>query len=83
MAASSTNITLRHSHTFGDAPRFGTPRLFTSATTYNRPATAYIALRQILGKHNFTSAMQQIQRDYRGSSITKKPSSRPASRLHA
>jgi aminopeptidase N len=55
------------------APSDPTPaRLFTSATTYNRPATAYIALRQILGKDNFTAALQQIQRDYRHSSITEK-----------
>jgi Peptidase family M1 domain len=54
------------------APSDPTPaRLFTSATTYNRPATAYIALRQILGKDNFTAAMKQIQRDYRFSSITE------------
>ena len=54
------------------APSDPTPaRLFTSATTYNRPATAYIALRQILGKDNFTAALQQIQRDYRHSSITE------------
>jgi hypothetical protein len=54
------------------APSDPTPaRLFTSATTYNRPATAYIALRQILGKDNFTAAMQQIQHDYRHSSITE------------
>jgi hypothetical protein len=45
--------------------------LFTTATTYTRPGTAYLALRQILGKANFTSAMQQIQRDYGGSSITE------------
>jgi Peptidase family M1 domain len=54
------------------APSDPTPaRLFTSATTYNRPATAYIALRQILGKDNFTAAMQQFQHDYRHSSITE------------
>ena len=54
------------------APSDPTPaRLFNSATTYNRPATAYIALRQILGKDNFTAALQQIQRDYRHSSITE------------
>jgi Peptidase family M1 domain len=54
------------------APSDPTPaRLFTSATTYNRPATAYIALRQILGKDNLTAAMKQIQRDYRFSSITE------------
>jgi hypothetical protein len=45
--------------------------LFSTSTTYTRPATAYLALRQILGKANFTSAMQQIQRDYGGSSITE------------
>jgi hypothetical protein len=54
------------------APSDPTPaRLFTTATTYNRPATAYMALRQILGKANFTHAMQQIQRDYGGASITE------------
>jgi Peptidase family M1 domain len=54
------------------APSDPTPaRLFASATTYNRPATAYIALRQILGKDNFTAALQRIQRDYRHSSITE------------
>ena len=54
------------------APSDPTPaRLFTSATTYNRPGTAYIALRQILGKDSFTRAMKQILRDYRFSSITE------------
>ena len=54
------------------APSDPTPaRLFTSATTYNRPATAYIALRQILGQDNFTAALQQMQRDFRHSSITE------------
>jgi hypothetical protein len=46
--------------------------LFSGRFTYTRPGTAYIALRQILGKANFTAAMQQIQRDYRFSSITEK-----------
>jgi hypothetical protein len=45
--------------------------LFTTATTYTRPGTAYLALRQILGASRFTSAMQQIQRDYGGASITE------------
>jgi aminopeptidase N len=55
------------------APSDPTPAtLFSGAFTYTRPGTAYIALRQILGKANFTSAMQQIQHDYRFSSITEK-----------
>jgi hypothetical protein len=46
--------------------------LFSTATTYNRPATAYIALRLILGKDNFVSALKQIQRDFAGSSIEER-----------
>ena len=51
--------------------------------TYNRPATAYIALRQILGKDNFTAALQQIQRDYRHSRSPRRnsrPSTTPSCR---
>jgi hypothetical protein len=55
------------------APSDPTPAtLFSSRFTYTRPGTAYIALRQILGKANFTRALQQIQRNYRFSSITEK-----------
>ncbi len=54
------------------APSDPTPaRLFSGSTTYTRPGTAYVALRQILGKANFTSAMQQIQHDFGGASITE------------
>jgi hypothetical protein len=45
--------------------------LFSGSFTYTRPGTAYLALRQILGKDNFTATMQQIQRDYRFSAITE------------
>ncbi|MBK9711261.1 MAG: Ig-like domain repeat protein [Kouleothrix sp.] len=45
--------------------------LFTTANTYTRPGTAYLALRQILGKANFGSAMRQIQTQYGGGSITE------------
>ena len=45
--------------------------LFDSSSTYDRPAAAYIALRQILGHANFTKALQQIQRTYGGASITE------------
>ena len=55
------------------APSDPTPAtLFSGRFTYTRPGTAYIALRQILGKANFTRALQQIQRDYHFSSITEK-----------
>jgi Peptidase family M1 domain len=55
------------------APSDPTPAtLFSGRFTYTRPGTAYIALRQILGKDNFTAALQQTQRDYRHSSITEK-----------
>ena len=54
------------------APSDPTPaRLFSGNFTYTRPGTAYIALRQILGKANFTNAMKQIQRTYGGGSITE------------
>jgi hypothetical protein len=39
--------------------------------TYTRSGRAYIALRQILGKDNFTSAGKDIQTTYGGSSITQ------------
>ncbi len=54
------------------APSDPTPaRLFSGSFTYTRPGTAYIALRQILGKDNFTNAMKQIQWVYGGGSITE------------
>jgi len=46
--------------------------LFSGSSTYTRPGTAYLALRQILGADNFTRALQRIQRDYGGRSITEK-----------
>jgi hypothetical protein len=54
------------------APSNPTPaRLFSNSTTYTRPGTAYLALREILGASRFNRAMQRIQRDYGGSSITE------------
>ncbi len=67
------NTNYANNHLWTAAPSDPTPAtLFSGRFTYTRPGTAYIALRQILGKANFTSAMQQIQRDYRFSSITEK-----------
>lgn len=45
--------------------------LFDGASTYDRPAAAYDALHQILGEPGFAQALQQIQRQYGGSSITE------------
>jgi hypothetical protein len=45
--------------------------LFSGSSTYDRPGIAYIALRQILGHANFTRALEQIQRQYGGGSITE------------
>jgi hypothetical protein len=45
--------------------------LFSGSATYDRPGAAYIALRQILGHANFDRALQQIQRTYRGTSISE------------
>jgi hypothetical protein len=54
------------------APSDPTPAtLFSGSTTYTRPGTAYVALRQILGADRFTRALRRIQRDYGGSSITE------------
>ena len=54
------------------APSDPTPaRLFANTTTYTRPGTAYIALRQILGPDRFNRALQHIQRNYGGDSITE------------
>ena len=39
--------------------------LFDGSSTYDRPGTAYIALRQILGPARFDQALQQIQRQLR------------------
>lgn len=43
--------------------------LFNNTNTYVRPATTYIALRQILGPENFAGALHQITREFGGSSI--------------
>jgi hypothetical protein len=54
------------------APSDPTPfGLFSRSSTYQRPATAYIALWQILGTDKFTKVLQRIQRTYGGGSITE------------
>jgi aminopeptidase N len=54
------------------APSNPTPfGLFDGDTTYSRPGSAYIALRQILGATNFAKALQQIQRRRGGRDITE------------
>ena len=45
--------------------------LFGDDDTYIRPAATYEALRQILGETDFADALQEIQREYGGSSITE------------
>jgi hypothetical protein len=45
--------------------------LFRTETTYTRPATAYIALRTILGPGNFAGALHQLTKEFGGSSITE------------
>ena len=55
------------------APSDPTPAsLFSGSTTYTRPATAYLALRQILGPRRFARALRTIQREYGGASITER-----------
>jgi hypothetical protein len=46
--------------------------LFDGSSTYDRPGTAYIALRQILGVSRFDQALQQIQRQYGGGTIDER-----------
>jgi hypothetical protein len=54
------------------APSNPTPwGLYSGSSTYDRPGIGYIALRQILGAARFTSALEQIQRQYGGRSITE------------
>jgi len=54
------------------APSDPTPAtLFSGSTTYTRPGTAYLALRQILGHAGFEQALRSIQRRYGGGSITE------------
>ena len=45
--------------------------LFTTNFTYNRPATSYLALWQILGRERMISAMHDIQGTYGGGTITE------------
>jgi aminopeptidase N len=54
------------------APSDPTPAgLFSGSSTYTRPGTAYLALREILGHERFNHALQRIQRQYGGGSITE------------
>jgi hypothetical protein len=46
--------------------------LFSGSSTYARPGTAYLALRQILGTSRFNQALQQIQRQYGGATIDER-----------
>jgi hypothetical protein len=45
--------------------------LFAGPPTYERPAAAYEALRRILGPRGFDSVLQEVQRDFRGASISE------------
>jgi hypothetical protein len=57
---------------FAGAPSDPTPySLFDTASTYDRPGSAYIALRRILGRGRFASALRDIQRRFGGRTITE------------
>jgi Peptidase family M1 domain len=45
--------------------------LFTTANTYTRPGTAYLALWRILGRDTMIATMKRIQADYGGGNITE------------
>ena len=54
------------------APSNPTPYgLFDEDPTYARPGVTYVALRQILGATNFTKALQQMQLQYGGGTVTE------------
>ncbi len=66
IARFNTNYT-RAGSFWSAAPSNPTPSgLFSSGATYQRPATAYIALWQILGTDRFTKVLQTIQQTYGG-----------------
>ena len=55
------------------APSDPTPAsLFSGNSTYTRPGTAYLALRQILGHEGFDRALRRIQHRFAGASITER-----------
>jgi hypothetical protein len=68
------NATYARTGTFWrDAPSKPTAyRLFSGSSTYTRPGTAYLALRQILGASRFNQALQQIQRQYGGATVNER-----------
>lgn len=78
-AAFEASLVRQFNRSYASADSFwtGTPSdptpysLFSGASTYTRPGIAYIALRRILGRTNFTQALQQIQGQYGGRSITE------------
>jgi hypothetical protein len=78
-AAFNQHLTRRFNRTYRRAGTFWTIApskpfsysLFDGASTYERPAAAYDALHQILGEPGFAQALQQIQHQYGGSSITE------------
>jgi hypothetical protein len=54
------------------APSDPTPAtLFSGRATYTRPATAYLALRRILGHATFDRALRRIQHRHGGATITE------------
>jgi hypothetical protein len=57
---------------WGGAPSNPTSaNLFSTANTYTRPGTAYLALRAILGPQNYNDASKEIQVTYGGGSISE------------
>lgn len=78
-AAFETSLITRFNGTYNStsannwnvAPSNPTNANLFGSQTYTRSGRAYIALRAILGKDNFTSASKEIQTTYGGSSITQ------------
>jgi hypothetical protein len=46
--------------------------LFSGSSTYDRPGTTYLALREILGHKRFNLALQHIQRRYGGGTVNER-----------
>jgi len=68
----NTNYNATSSSTWTGAPSNPTAgNLFSTANTYTRPGTAYLALRQIVGGANWVKAMQRMQSLYGGGNFTE------------
>jgi hypothetical protein len=68
----TTNYNSTSRTAFAGAPSNPTAAtLFSTANTYTRPGTAYLALRQIVGRDNWVTAMKRMQAQFGGGNFTE------------